>query len=112
MEHRWSERSPVLIAVTVFSRGTRLFSTTTRNLSRQGALLRGSPNQLGSARSVELQFDCGGTRKPRKIRLPAYVIHRQGGIGLMFTEHSAKVLRNIEQLLRTPTAEAVGMRHS
>lgn len=105
MEHRWSERTPVFLTVTVLSRGITLFSTTTRNLSRQGALLHAHPNQLGQVRSVELQFDCGSGRKRNAVRLPAYVIHRKGGIGLMFTEHSNAAVRELDRLRRQYGAE-------
>ena len=100
MEHRWSARASIPVAVTVCSRGTPLLTTTTRNLSRQGALLRGNEDDLGNVRSVELLFELDRGRRQRQLRLPAYVIHRQGGIGLMFTDHSKSVMREIEQLLR------------
>lgn len=100
MEHRWSERTPVPIAVTVYSRGTPLLTTVTRNLSRQGALLNAKPADIGNARSVELSFEFGKGKRVRQLRLPAYVIHRHGGIGLMFTENSATTLRELERMLR------------
>lgn len=103
MEHRWSTRAAIPVAVTVYNHGTPVLTTITRNLSRQGALLHGQANDLGNARSVELRFELDqGTR--RQLRLPAYVIHRQGGIGLMFTDHSQKVVKELDRLLRSPTA--------
>ncbi len=100
MEHRWSERAAVPVSVTVYSRGTELLRTVTRNLSRQGALLHGDGADLGSARSVELDFELGHGKRRHQVRMAAYVIHRSGGIGLMFTEQSTAAVRDLERLLR------------
>lgn len=100
MEHRWNARATIPVAVTVYCRGNPMLTTTTRNLSRQGALLQGQPDALGSARSVELLFEIGRGKSRRQLRLPAYVIHRDGGIGLMFTDHSKAVIKEIDQLLQ------------
>lgn len=101
MEHRWSERATVPVAVTVYSRGTPLLSTVTRNLSRQGALLHADGADLGSARSVELRFELGRGKRRQQVRLAAYVIHRRGGVGLMFTDQSAAGVRALDHLLRS-----------
>ena len=113
MEHRWSVRASIPVTVTVLSRGTPVLTTTTRNLSCQGAMLRGNAADLGNVRSVELLFELGRGHRRRQLRLPAYVIHRQGGIGLMFTNHSKSAMREIEQLLQPsqePSIQARGKR--
>lgn len=98
MEHRWSARAAVPVAVTVYNQGNPILTTITRNLSRQGALLHGRADDLGNARSVELRFEFDRGKR-RQLRLPAFVIHRDGGIGLMFTDHSAALLRQLDRLL-------------
>lgn len=103
MEHRWSTRAAIPVTVTVYNRGTRLLTTTTRNLSRQGVLLLAESDALGNARSVELRFALDRDTKSPQLRLPAYVIHRDGGIGLMFTDYSKKVQRELDRLLRGRT---------
>ena len=110
MEHRWSARTSIPVTVTVLSRGTAVLTTTTRNLSRQGAMLRGNADELGNARSVELLFELDRGRHRHQLRLPAYVIHRHGGIGLMFTDHSKSAMREIEQLLQPAQERSIEAR--
>lgn len=101
MEHRWCDRAAVPVSVTVYRRGTPLLTTFTRNLSPQGALLHADSDELGSVRSVELGFELDSSKHPEQLRLTAYVIHRRGGIGLMFTDQSASSVRALEGLLRS-----------
>ncbi len=84
MEHRWSERKPLNLEVTLNYPPIGLIDGKTRDVSLEGMFVDTGGVPLPQHAEVEVNFCTRTHGQVREHCVPAYVVHgRHGGIGLM-----------------------------
>lgn len=84
IEHRWSERKPIELDVSIYYEPMGSITGRTRDVSLEGMFVETPGVELPVEAELEISFatDTGG--KLQQHQMPAYVVHGNGqGIGLM-----------------------------
>lgn len=85
MEHRWSERKPIEMEVSLYYAPVGRVLGKTRDVSLEGMYVRIEGTELPLHAELEVSFVTRNGNSEHKHNMPAYVVHENGngGIGLM-----------------------------
>ncbi len=85
MEHRWSERKPIEIEVSLYYAPIGTVKGTTRDVSLEGMYVQANEIELPLHAELEVSFVTRTSNGEHAHHMPAYVVHGNGngGIGLM-----------------------------
>ncbi len=84
VEHRWSERKPIQMDVTLFYEPMGTILGRTRNISLEGMFVQTNGIKLPLNARLEVSFVSRSHGKEKEHHVPAYVVHDHGdGVGLM-----------------------------
>lgn len=102
MEHRWGDRKPVVVPVTVYHEGRPVGRGRTRNIGREGLFVEGHDLGFPLHTVLELELPPALTGRRNRQRIPGLVIHNHGdGIGVMFCSFDHHLFQGIDALLET-----------
>lgn len=111
MEHRWSDRISSSLEVSLFHNNIPVVACKTANISAHGMFVRTGPVAYARNSVLEVEFspgeysanegDAGRKRRPKKYRIPAYVIHQsKDGLGLMFRDDDSDAVDVMNMVMR------------
>jgi len=84
MEHRWSERKPINMDVTLYYEPIGRVHGKTRNISLEGMFIETHGTYLPPKAELEVSFVTHEGNRERAHKVPAYVVHGgDKGIGIM-----------------------------
>lgn len=83
-EHRWSERKPIRLNVSIYYEPLGTISCQTRDISLEGMFVETPDVELPVEAELEVSFTTGNAGKQQEHHMPAYVVHgNDDGAGLM-----------------------------
>jgi hypothetical protein len=102
MERRWTERTPIDIAVDLAYAGTQAGEYRTRDIGLGGVFVEVSQTaDLAAETPVELIFKLGTGEHLTKHRINARVVRvTDDGVGMMFRDFDASAFRSLQEVLR------------
>jgi hypothetical protein len=110
MEHRWSTRKVVTGSVVVECPRIGLVPAVMRDVSLGGMAVEAQVGSLPLNAPVAVVFDLPSGERSDAYCLPAMVVRRmQGGVGIMFLEPDAEVLRSMRAALYGPASDRVSV---
>ena len=113
MEQRWSLRKSVTFEVKVIYKCHPVVLGRSRNIGLEGLFIETGILILPVGSCIEVEFGLMTASQWEQIRVPAVVVHRNGGgCGIAFQAFNGKAFRAIEQLLYTPPGRPVVAMHA
>ena len=104
MEHRCSERWPIVIPVSIHRKEHPVVIGKTRNISLEGMFIETVSAHFDQNTCLEVELNTKLDHQSRRLRIPAVVARSsEQGIGIMFRSLSAeseRALRNLIYKLR------------
>lgn len=97
MERRWSHRVPLKAKIVVYHQGLPVLISESQNISREGLLIEAKSSMLPTQGMVEIEFTLTDEGRTESHRLPAVIVHRQNGIGLMFSPSDTEAIDAVNQ---------------
>jgi hypothetical protein len=84
IEHRWSERKPIKLDVSIYYEPMGTITGCTRDVSLEGMFVETPGVELPLEAELEVSFETETSGKRQQHNMPAYVVHdSNGGVGLM-----------------------------
>jgi hypothetical protein len=101
-ERRWTERTPLNVAVDLAYAGTQAGEYRTRDIGLGGVFVElPKATDLVTETPVELIFKLGEGERLTKHRINARVVRvTDDGIGMMFRDFDASAFRSLQEVLR------------
>ena len=101
MEHRWSERKPVTMDVTLHYDPVGQISGKTRDISLEGMYVETEGVTIPSRAEVKVLFETNSLGAKQSHCVPAYVVHNQGnGVGLLLRHSGYEDFYALRHMLR------------
>ena len=107
MERRWTERTPIDVAVDLAYAGTLAGEYRTRDIGLGGVFIEVPElRDLTAETPVELIFKLGSGERLTKHRINARVVRvNRDGVGMMFRDFDASAFRSLQEVLRYKQGE-------
>jgi len=107
MERRWTERTPINVAVDVAYAGKQAGEYRTRDIGLGGVFVElPEETDIAAETPVELIFKLGSGVYLTKHRINARVVRvTSDGLGMMFRDFDATAFRSLQEVLRFKEGE-------
>lgn len=110
MERRWTERTPINVAVDLAYAGMQAGEYRTRDIGLGGVFVElPKATEIAAETPVELIFKLGSGEGVTKHRINARVVRvTDEGIGMMFRDFDASAFRSLQEVLRYKQSDSDG----